>query len=299
MNHKRKSFSSCPNCGYDFQSVSNFCLQCGQENHDLNMPVRHLAGELLESTIHFDTKSFQTLKALLIKPGFLTTQFNSGKRKSYVSPIRLYIFISFIFFLVLNLVWQEYRTPETQPQKNKFKLSFQYFSVNSTELVGLAESKVESLMIVRNVERSKFNLYAIKQLHRITNGGAEDFYHLLIKNASYAMFIVMPLFALLLNTFYRKQNRLYIEALVHSLHLHTFGFLALTIFFIISKFHSSIFAPIGLISILIFYFYKSQRKVFCQSHLKTILKTIGITFLYLISILATMVIAIWAIILIF
>jgi hypothetical protein len=299
MKQRQRSFSSCPNCGYNFLIGDNFCSKCGQENHDFNLPVKHLAGELLESTIHFDSKSFQTVKALLIKPGFLTTQFNSGKRKSYVPPIRLYIFVSFIFFLILNFTWQEYKNPDDKAQKNKFKLSFQFFNINSMELQGLTEAGAESLTVVRNIEQTRFNLYTVKQLHRIMNGGAEAFYHLLIKNASYSMFILMPVFALLLYTLYRKQKRLYIESLVHSLHLHTFGFLVLAAFLIVSKFHSSIIVPIGLISILIFYFYKSQRKVFNQSHLKTILKTIGIIFLYLISILATMVIGIWTIILIF
>ncbi|MBI5020121.1 MAG: DUF3667 domain-containing protein [Ignavibacteriales bacterium] len=299
MKCKRKSFSSCPNCGYSFQSASNFCASCGQENNDLNIPLKHLIGELLEHTLHLDSKSFTTIKALIFKPGFLTSEFNSGKRKSYVSPLRLYIFVSFVFFLILNLSWQEYKTPEEINRENKFKLSFTFFNLNSNELIGLTESQTESLMAVRNIERNKYNLYAVKQLHRITNGGAEDFYHLLIKNISYSMFVLMPLFALLLSIFYKGQNKYYIGYLVHSLHIHTFGFVVLSLFFIISKIVSSIFITLGLIIILILYFIISQSKTYNQTRLKTFLKTVAITILYLILILATILIATWIIVLLF
>ena len=97
----KKKFETCPNCNYRFAEVNNYCANCGQENHDLNMPFGHVVLEVLEGTFHFDTKIFRTLKLLLFKPGRLTAEFIQNKRAPYVPPIRLYVFVSFIFFLVL------------------------------------------------------------------------------------------------------------------------------------------------------------------------------------------------------
>lgn len=40
----------------------------------------------------FDTTFFRTITPFLFKPGFLTIEFNEGRRKKYVKPIRLYLF---------------------------------------------------------------------------------------------------------------------------------------------------------------------------------------------------------------
>jgi hypothetical protein len=49
---------------------------------------------------HFDGKFFDTLKYLLIKPGFVPKEYVRGRRFSYLDPIRMYLFTSALFFLV-------------------------------------------------------------------------------------------------------------------------------------------------------------------------------------------------------
>ena len=49
---------------------------------------------------HFDGKFFTSMKDLVLKPGFLSKEYMRGKRASYLNPIRMYLFTSFIFFLV-------------------------------------------------------------------------------------------------------------------------------------------------------------------------------------------------------
>lgn len=60
--------------------------------------------EFLEGIFHFDGKVFRTAGLLLFKPGELTRRFLAGQRVPYVPPIRLYVFISFVFFLLLGTV---------------------------------------------------------------------------------------------------------------------------------------------------------------------------------------------------
>ncbi len=97
--HRRK-LGICPNCNHILQPEDNFCSSCGQENHDLKVPLGHLIYEFIESIFHFDIKVWETLRAIVTRPGKVITDFNEGRRARYVPPARLYIFISVIFFFL-------------------------------------------------------------------------------------------------------------------------------------------------------------------------------------------------------
>lgn len=103
MAHHGPSLSACANCGYAFppDAPAEFCPQCGQQNHEINISFGHLIEETLEGLFHFDGKVFQTIKLLLFRPGVLTRRFLAGHRVPYVPPVRLYVFLSFVFFLLL------------------------------------------------------------------------------------------------------------------------------------------------------------------------------------------------------
>lgn len=61
----------------------------------------HLIGHFFADITHFDSQIFTTLKDLILRPGFLTREYAAGRRVKYLNPIRMYIFISAIFFLVM------------------------------------------------------------------------------------------------------------------------------------------------------------------------------------------------------
>ena len=88
----------CLNCGTRLQD--KFCHHCGQKD----IPKRQTMGELLtnfvSSFFSYEGKFLQTTKYIITKPGFLAVEFNNGKRESYYHPARMYVFISFIFFLL-------------------------------------------------------------------------------------------------------------------------------------------------------------------------------------------------------
>jgi len=58
--------------------------------------VRHFLYDLF----HFDGKFFDTLKYLIIRPGWVPRQYVAGKRQSFLDPIRMYLFTSAVFFLI-------------------------------------------------------------------------------------------------------------------------------------------------------------------------------------------------------
>ena len=72
MVRKKLKQHSCANCGFEFSASSehtNYCPNCGQENHNPRFPLIHYGYELLEGFLHFDTKFLYSFKVLLLKPG--------------------------------------------------------------------------------------------------------------------------------------------------------------------------------------------------------------------------------------
>ena len=59
--------------------------------------------EVFREMFELDSRLFLTLKSLLFKPGHLSSEFSRNRRAAYMSPVRLYLFISFVFFLVLSI----------------------------------------------------------------------------------------------------------------------------------------------------------------------------------------------------
>ena len=98
MKHHLRKEKNCLNCGTEV--TDRFCSHCGQENLETKESFGHLVGHFFADVTHYDSKFFTTIKDLLFKPGFLTRQYFAGRRTKYLNPLRMYFFISFIFFLV-------------------------------------------------------------------------------------------------------------------------------------------------------------------------------------------------------
>jgi hypothetical protein len=88
----------CQNCRTSFDGA--FCPSCGQKDVDLERSLGELVGELLRETLEVDGRSFRTLRALFLQPGLLTTEFLAGRRRTYTPPLRLYLVISVLFFVL-------------------------------------------------------------------------------------------------------------------------------------------------------------------------------------------------------
>ena len=99
MSHlKERREKNCLNCNAEV--VGRYCHVCGQENVEIKESFWHLATHLVYDIMHFDSKFFDTLKYLLLRPGFLTKEYLRGRRSSYLHPIRMYVFASAIFFII-------------------------------------------------------------------------------------------------------------------------------------------------------------------------------------------------------
>lgn len=99
MSHrKERAEKNCLNCNAVVDG--RFCSICGQENVEPAESAWHLVTHFFNDITHFDGKFFSSLNLLLFRPGYLSEQYRLGRRMSYLNPIRMYVFTSFIFFLI-------------------------------------------------------------------------------------------------------------------------------------------------------------------------------------------------------
>ena len=100
MSHQPERLEkNCLNCGTTV--TGRYCQKCGQENIVPRQTVWGLITHFIYDIFHFDGKFFYTVKHLLFKPGFIPREYIAGKRVSYLDPIRMYLFTSAVFFLIL------------------------------------------------------------------------------------------------------------------------------------------------------------------------------------------------------
>ncbi len=100
MSHlKERKEKICLNCKADL--YGRYCHVCGQQNLEPKETVWHLVQHFFNDITHFDGSFFSTVKLLLRKPGFLSSEYIAGRRASYLNPIRMYVFTSAFFFIIL------------------------------------------------------------------------------------------------------------------------------------------------------------------------------------------------------
>ena len=100
MSHlKERKEKICLNCKAGL--YGRYCHVCGQQNLEPKETVWHLVEHFFNDITHFDGSFFSTVKYLLRKPGFLSAEYMAGRRASYLNPIRMYVFTSAIFFIIL------------------------------------------------------------------------------------------------------------------------------------------------------------------------------------------------------
>ncbi|MGH2642902.1 MAG: DUF3667 domain-containing protein [Chitinophagaceae bacterium] len=310
----------CLNCGASV--TGRYCAECGQENREPRESFGELLYHFFSDFTHFDSKFFTTIKDLVIHPGFLTKEYLAGRRMRYLHPIRMYIFISFLFFIFLGLLNKgAFINPEgsygnaaknaqaiqvLQQEVKKLKASGDPsdFSVISKlqSQIGVLELSGEKNMTFGEFDsieetlphREKITGIGGFFLNRVARGKAlygtqysrmmtEKFMHDIPK----AMFFLLPLFALFLKWFYTK-GHYYSDHAIFSLHFHSLAFLLMLVTFLLDKIFRVQFFESFIVLILFIYLVIALKNVYHSSLLRSFSKAVGISVLYSISILTVL-----------
>ncbi len=334
MNPHLRSEKNCLNCGAYVEE--RYCSRCGQENLETKESVRHLISHFFSDLTHYDSKVFTTLKDLLFKPGFLTNEYLAGRRTSYLHPIRMYIFVSFLYFLVtLSFNGLEHQAEEaiakTASQNTRKEIADSLRTMLASRGNNLTSGKIKD-SVIRNIlskiDTGKVHktdltvLFNIRYQDLVAFDSAQQLlpeqkrekglkpwlYHrwlntinlygkrgmiLEVSNRTLhfvpkLMFFLLPIFALLLKLFYNKKKYFYADHVIFSLHYHTAVFLIFLVVAIISLLFPVLAKDAESVEYLLALIYLGMalRKTYGQSASYTLLKVIGLTFLYSFFILA-------------
>jgi len=287
---------SCLNCGHKVTEEMTYCPHCGQKNRKSKLPLRIFISDFFEDYFTVDARFFQSIGKLVFAPGALTKEFNRGKRKTYIAPFRLYIFISFLFFFSLA-IHSKYTADfennsiiefgDTDEEQSAQSDSTGVASIKTVEEDSLRtqkqdESSVLDVNLDSDSETSELEEFFEERALR-ANDNPELFVQTLFKSASITMFIMLPFFGLLLYIFHFKFHRYYVEHLVHSVHFHSFLFF-LFLFALLVDWIFGWSAYGWTIFIALIYLLLSLRATYQQSYLKCILKALFILPIYILFI---------------
>jgi hypothetical protein len=298
---------NCLNCGYPIDD--RFCSHCGQENIEVKEPALGMIIHTIADYFHFEHKFFSTFRPLLFKPGFLSKKYISGKRESYINPIRLYIFISILFFLVI--LTDKHKPTESQidsseqikptlvsqdTKGNNFILAKPDASSIFSSVIGtmfgwqVADTTIEAYknrqatLSERERDGSLKKAFIEKSLLLKEDAEKRDkFTEHLRHNFPKIMFLLLPVFALILKLVFLNSKKYYYEHFIYSLHVHSAIFLAI-LFVLLLKWTSTFLFNIRigmswiLIIYILWYIYRSLRTFYENDRRKTILK---MSFLFL------------------
>ncbi len=91
----------CQNCGEIL--LGEHCYSCGQPTKGLVRHFSSIIGDFMDSVFELDSRILRTLGPLLFKPGYLSEEYFAGRRVRYVSPVRLFVFLSIFAFFAAQL----------------------------------------------------------------------------------------------------------------------------------------------------------------------------------------------------
>jgi hypothetical protein len=213
----------CPNCGAP--APERFCASCGQEQRSLRVPFRRVVGEALEETLSFDSRLSRTLPALFLHPGLATRHFIEGRRASHTSPLKLYLLASFAFFLALAL-GPDLNVRVGGGRSSSVKGAFSKGPSGAVAEEGPVTTTPEELSDMR-ARGALLALFAdrLEELTRLPPREARRRVHAaLVENAARAMFLLVPLMALVLLALHPRRGFFYTEHLVTAVHAQTVTF---------------------------------------------------------------------------
>ncbi|HEY2863446.1 MAG TPA: DUF3667 domain-containing protein [Casimicrobiaceae bacterium] len=193
----------------------------------LRLPtLREFLREAAGRYVALDGRFWRTVIALLTRPGFLPREYFAGRRRRYIRPARLYLFATLIFFAVSRLFVSS--PLEILDLRADSPEEAKYLSPDKGIGVQIDPETARFVPPALLQRWNRFNALSRQEKAGQLREGT-------LRYAPYAMFVLLPAFALLLKLVYLgrrrrhpKRPRLYGEHLVFAAYGHAFLFVAAT-----------------------------------------------------------------------
>ncbi|MBX2960970.1 MAG: DUF3667 domain-containing protein [Cyclobacteriaceae bacterium] len=284
--------ANCLNCGTPL--TGKFCGQCGQKDLPRRQAIGDLSINFISSFFSFESKFFKTFISLMFKPGILIRDYNEGKRERYYHPARMYVFLSFIFFLIFTLMpdedkinVQEDGKELTREEKRAFfdslnannnaywnpiqdvnydpKTLEEYDSLENAKPLEKRDGRIERYFKIKFITLKQQRGWDEKTIWK-------SFGESLQANIPKMIFFLLPVFALILKLLYIRRDFYYSEHLVFTVFFYDFLFLAGILGMLFSLVSWLEWINFFVFLYINFYLYKAMRRVYGQSRFKTVVK---------------------------
>ncbi len=309
----------CKNCETHFKGY--YCPNCGQAVREYDRPFSFIFYNFLGDFFAFDTRFFKTTIDLLFRPGFLTKEYFEGRRVRYAPPFRIFIFASFILFLLLQIYTNRGLDKVLNADLSKSDVALDSASVASLDSIYASDIQHElpvdsakNLDLAVNLENFR-NGSLRQKLEKLADSMEEELAQetdpeeiaqkqelirvlrspeqvnaRILKYMSWAFFLLLPIFALLLKLVYIRRRQNYMRHLIFSIHLHSFIFLLMTFIILLYMLLDGNLGWLTLILMLSIPVYTiiAMHKFYRQNVGKIIAKFIMVSFAYNIVFMAVL-----------
>lgn len=226
---------ACPNCAAPV--FGPYCAQCGQETVISKLTLREFGHEYIQNFVTLEGRLWRTLWLLICRPGKLTVEFLQGRRRRYVRPLPLYFSISFLLFLVMaifptNLViFDESEAPAKgvrsadTPRGAPVRVTTGP-SKGASASAGANQFNADEWPAWLRPLVTRANASA-ERMQKDPDYGSKRLSASFLPKLPYALFALVPAFAVSTRLVYWRRRRGYAEHFLFALHLHSFVFLTL------------------------------------------------------------------------
>lgn len=255
----------CRNCGARLRG--QYCGTCGQRSRGRLISLWELISDAFGDLFELDSRLWRTLIPLTIRPGQLTQDYLQGRRARYMPPFRMYLVLSFLFFIVAFFDPSEKFSLLFEPEQGAAadeiaadaltikqeildELSTEDAAVANKFLEGLdldddklkvsfdGEGESESPCQFDGTELDEMPGWVVRRLtperlkricERTQIDDGRALVDNMLDNIPAALIILLPLMAFVLKLLYPLSQRYYVEHLLFFVHYHAFFFLMLSV----------------------------------------------------------------------
>jgi hypothetical protein len=285
--------ANCANC--DSPLGGHYCANCGQEAVLHQASTREFLHEFIGHYVALEGKLLGSLARLVFRPGLLTNEYMRGRRVRFVEPLRLYLSFSLLFFALLK--FGDFQLVDTNTNTETAAPSAQVATAGAHSAPAAAaaprsviepgakgsaerekaEDEVDEWLAGHDQESLRHKWQALSAMPAEQQKAAlqSGFY----RYAPYAIFCLMPVFALYLKMLYVGSGRRFGEHVLFALHTNAFAFLLFSLMLVI---------PVGFIRFLLWcwllgYLPWAMRRVYHSGRAGTLLRWAVLMFFYSIS----------------